>query len=57
MLAWLSALLFVVGGFAANGHELFGWSYVVWLLGGLAAWVLYLRHPQTPAMPARRPRP
>jgi hypothetical protein len=56
MLAWLSALLFVVGAFAANGHELFGWSYVVWLLGGLAAWVLYLRHPQTPAMPARRPR-
>jgi ABC-type polysaccharide/polyol phosphate export permease len=55
MLAIVAAALFVVGAFAANGHELFGWSYAVWLLAGLAAWVLHGAYPVP--LPTRRRRP
>jgi peptidoglycan/LPS O-acetylase OafA/YrhL len=40
MLALVSAVLFVIGAFAADDNKLFDWPWQVWLLLGLAAWVL-----------------
>jgi hypothetical protein len=41
MLAILAAAAFIIGAFAADGEALFGWHYPVWLLIGLACWVLH----------------